>query len=62
MTTDVVDMAAIAARLGTTAGMVRQWRHRPTDFPAPLAVLAIGPVWDWAEVEAWARRTGRKKS
>jgi hypothetical protein len=26
-------------------------------FPAPLDVLAQGPIWDRAEVEAWLERT-----
>jgi hypothetical protein len=59
---DLVDMAAIAARLGTTPGTVKSWRHRPVGFPKPRAVLAIGSVWDWGEVATWAQRTGRLHS
>lgn len=29
------------------------------DFPEPEVVLASGRIWKRAEVEAWARRTGR---
>jgi hypothetical protein len=30
------------------------------DFPAPLARLAMGSVWRYEDVTAWAERTGRK--
>ena len=29
------------------------------DFPAPVAVLAAGPVWETADVDRWARAKGR---
>ena len=61
---DIVDMAAIAARAGTTPGTVRQWRVRHPDFPAPLVRLAVGPVWDWEPVHVWLarpRRAGRPR-
>jgi hypothetical protein len=50
---DPVDAAAIAARAGTSAGMVHNWRRRPIGFPDPAVVLAIGPIWRGAEVAAW---------
>ncbi|MGH9156905.1 MAG: helix-turn-helix transcriptional regulator [Acidimicrobiales bacterium] len=28
-------------------------------FPEPVMELASGPVWELADVEAWARATGR---
>jgi prophage regulatory protein len=28
-------------------------------FPEPVAVLAAGRIWERADIEAWARRTGR---
>ena len=59
---DIVDRAAIAARLGTTPGTVKSWEHRPVDFPSPLVRLAIGPVWEWETVEQWAKaRKGAKR-
>lgn len=64
MTPDLVDVAAIASRAGTTPGTVHSWRRRHVDFPAPLVTLAIGPVWDWRDVAAWlgrARRPGRPR-
>ena len=53
MPDDPVGVAEIARRAGTSPGMVRNWRRRHADFPIPLAELAMGPVWDWPEVEAW---------
>lgn len=32
---------------------------RSDEFPAPVAVLAIGRVWSRAEVVEWAKQTGR---
>ena len=29
------------------------------DFPAPLAVLAMGSIWNLDDVTAWAERKGR---
>lgn len=28
-------------------------------MPAPRWTISGQPAWDWAEIEAWARRTGR---
>jgi hypothetical protein len=50
----LVDVSAIAARLGTSRGMIHQWRLRNVGFPDPLVTLAIGPVWLWPDVERWA--------
>lgn len=56
---DLVGITEIAQRHGTSPGMVRVWRSRHTDFPKPAALLAMGPVWRWDEVERWLR--GRKR-
>jgi prophage regulatory protein len=53
---DVVGVAEIAKRLGKSDRTVRRWLNRP-DFPPPIAHLAIGRVWEWHEIEAWAQRT-----
>lgn len=62
---DIVSVTEIAERLGTTPGTVHQWRRRHADFPAPLVTLAVGPVWQWADVARWAERprlrTGRPR-
>lgn len=57
---DLVGAAEIARRLGASkGGVVSDWRRRHPDFPAPIRELAMGPVWLWSEVQAWAIATGR---
>lgn len=54
----LVSTVEIAARLGVSRQRIDQLSRTDT-FPAPRAELAIGRVWDWAAVEAWAKATGR---
>lgn len=57
---DLVGAAEIAKRLGVRKGsVVSDWRQRHRDFPEPVARLAMGHIWYWPDVEAWARRSGR---
>lgn len=45
-------------------GVSRQRAHQLAatyGFPAPLARLAVGPIWAREDVERWARETGRIK-
>lgn len=61
---DIVGVTEIAERLGRSVGAIHQARRRHADFPAPVAQLAIGPVWHWPDVERWAaipRPTGRPR-
>jgi hypothetical protein len=59
MSDEWVGSAEIARRLKVKPGSVRTWASRGTDdFPDPRKV-ARDNLWLWAEVEAWARRTGR---
>jgi transposase-like protein len=56
----LVGAAEIARRLGcASANLIHSWRRRYPDFPQPVAHLEMGFVWDWAEIEEWARRTDR---
>ena len=56
----LVGAGEIAERLGLTSALtVNQWSRRHPDFPRPVKVLKAGGVWDWLEVEKWARLTGR---
>ena len=55
----VVGAAEIGEMLG---GLSRQRVSQLTaaqDFPAPLARLRMGSVWRYADVRAWAKRSGR---
>ena len=45
--------------LGVSRQRVQQLIARK-DFPKPEVVLDMGKVWKRAEVEAWARGTGRE--
>lgn len=56
--TDPVDIAAIAERLEVPKNTVNVWRFRKV-LPDPDYPLAVGPVWEWATIEEWAKRTNR---
>lgn len=53
-----VGAAEIAGRLGVKPQTVHTWRQRRI-MPEPRWTVSGQPAWDWAEIEAWARRTGR---
>jgi predicted DNA-binding transcriptional regulator AlpA len=50
--------AEVAEFLGLSRGRVTQLAQGE-DFPTPIARLAAGPVWESADIERWARETGR---
>lgn len=52
---DLCGYSEIADRWGYSVSAVRNWRMRYEDFPAPVEQLKTGPVFLWADVEAWAR-------
>jgi hypothetical protein len=53
-----VGAAEIATRLGVRPQTVHTWRQRKL-MPPPRWTVSGQPAWDWATIEAWARRTGR---
>lgn len=61
-TADLVGYKEAGPLLGVTYQRVQQLAKRE-DFPAPIATLAMGPVYTRASIEAfdkvWERRTGR---
>lgn len=61
---DLVGAKEIATRLGVASGprAVHNWRARYSDFPPPVAMLDMGLIWNWPDVEKWARNTGRLTS
>lgn len=55
---DPVSPAEIADRLGVQRYLVHRWVQRGAIVP-PAIVLSRVPLWAWADVEQWARDTGR---
>jgi chromosome partitioning protein len=55
MSVELVGVAEIADKYNVNRSAVSNWAKRYGDFPVPLACLKMGPVWDWATVEAWVR-------
>lgn len=53
-----VGIIEIAARLGVRRATVDQWRQRGL-LPDPRWIVGGRPAWDWTDIEAWARETGR---
>lgn len=59
---DLVGAYEIAQRMGVARPQViHEWRRRHPDFPEPIATLKTALIWDWKEVQRWARETGRIK-
>lgn len=57
---NIVGAQEIADRIGVAQRQtVINWARRYADFPQPIAKLTNAWVWDWDEVESWARSTGR---
>jgi hypothetical protein len=57
---DLVGAAEVANRLGlkhTQSVSVLKQRHE--SFPQAVMQLAKAYVWNWPDIEAWARETGR---
>ena len=55
----LVGVTEIAQMLGVTRQRVHKITQTDSTFPEPDAILSAGHIWKRAEVEAWARRTGR---
>lgn len=62
---EAVGTAEIARRLGVKHRTVTEWLHRsktgrlPIPMPKPKQIVSGVPIWDWAAVARWAKRTGR---
>ena len=56
-----VGAAEIATRLDVRPQTVHTWRYRKL-LPHPRWTVSGQPAWDWPEIEAWARRTGRLRA
>jgi predicted DNA-binding transcriptional regulator AlpA len=57
-----VGVVEIAERLAVTRDAIDKWRARGLGFPEPRWTVGGRPAWQWADVEDWARRTGRLPS
>jgi ParB/RepB/Spo0J family partition protein len=55
---DPVGTKDIATRLGVKAQTVAQWRQRGL-LPTPRWEVSGMAVWQWSDIEAWARDSGR---
>ena len=56
----LVGAAEIAERLGIKRPhLIHDWRHRYPEFPKPIVELIGILLWDWRDVERWARETER---
>lgn len=56
----LVGAAEIAERMGLShRENVHTFRRRYDDFPEPVARLRTAMVWDWRDIERWAKSTGR---
>lgn len=61
---DYGGLAEVAEYLGATKSQVQNWRNRFEDFPTPVVVLAMGPIYNLCKIRDWARdreKTGRLK-
>lgn len=53
-----VGIIEIAERLGVKRQTVDTWRLRGL-LPEPRWTVGGRPCWDWTDIEAWAKETGR---
>jgi predicted DNA-binding transcriptional regulator AlpA len=59
---NLVGAAEIAERLGVARPqLVHDWARRYADFPAPIAQLRQAMIWDWREVDKWAKENDMPK-
>ena len=58
---DFIGLYEIAALAKVTPSAVANWRKRFTDFPAPIADLKSGPVFQGGVIKAWlVKREGKE--
>jgi len=53
---EIADMAQVSRQAAS------QWRTRYEDFPKPLADLAMGPIYNRADIEAWLKKRDQRSS
>jgi hypothetical protein len=55
----LVGLIEIARYAGVRRPVVSSWRTRYSDFPRPVAELAVGPVFWEPDIARWLLATGR---
>ena len=55
----IVDLASMADLLGVSKRTIHSWRRRDLGFPEPEGRMGVSPYWNWEEVSAWVKETGR---
>ncbi len=55
---DPVGIKEIAERLGVQRTTVDRWLQRKI-LPPSAWIVGGRPAWEWADIEDWARATGR---
>lgn len=55
---ELVGLAELVDRLGTTRLTVDSWRARGR-LPEPEYVVGGRPAWRWSTIKRWAERSGR---
>lgn len=55
-----VGIVEICEKLGVSRSAYDQWQHRDLGFPAARWTVGGRPAWNWPDVEAWAKETGRR--
>jgi|TARA_Y100000031_G_C7914100_1_gene245211 predicted DNA-binding transcriptional regulator AlpA len=59
----LVGAAEIAERLGVKRPhLIHDWRRRYPEFPEPVLTLKGTLIWDWKDIERWAKTTQRLSS
>ena len=57
---ELVGLQEIAILAEVSSAAVANWRSRFRDFPAAIALLAGGPVFDGDQVRSWLQRRTRR--
>jgi len=53
---ELIGLAEVGELAGVSPQAVANWRSRFSDFPAPVAELRAGPVFDRYQIKRWLRR------
>lgn len=56
---ELVGLTEVATLVGISRQRVLQLIESDPDFPEPAAQMARGRVWKRADIEKWAKATGR---